>query len=202
GARTVAPPRTLPSFRLRGRRDNESVPIGADVQGSIGIDLQQVENRPVDHERQTVPMFRELLDHISSYLHCINNSFKRNAPACEKPYCGLRGFGGFRLFFGIRIRSGISSVAAADGKVWVQHKRDNLEGFVDRGGMVKLAFFGGLDTFNRVEDPRCAAGSRVQIASLLDLSGMKMRVIQVRGSWKDYVDIHTLVSHGIDIPTA
>ena len=29
-----------------------------------------------------------------------------------------------------------------------------------------------------------------------------MRVIQVRGSWKDYVDIHKLVSHGIDLPTA
>jgi hypothetical protein len=35
----------------------------------------------------------------------------------------------------------------------------------------------------------------------MDLAGMKMRVIQVRGSWKDYVDIHTLVSHGIDVPT-
>lgn len=31
---------------------------------------------------------------------------------------------------------------------------------------------------------------------------MKMRVIQVRGNWKDYVDIHALVSHGIDLPTA
>src|SRR5260370_38553654 len=30
---------------------------------------------------------------------------------------------------------------------------------------------------------------------------MKMRVIQMRGSWKDYVDIHALVSHGIDLPT-
>jgi hypothetical protein len=29
-----------------------------------------------------------------------------------------------------------------------------------------------------------------------------MRVIQVRGSWKDYVDIHALTSHGIDLPTA
>ena len=28
-----------------------------------------------------------------------------------------------------------------------------------------------------------------------------MRVIQVRGSWKDYVDIHTLASHGVDVPT-
>jgi hypothetical protein len=31
---------------------------------------------------------------------------------------------------------------------------------------------------------------------------MKMRVIQVRGSWKDYIDIHALASHGIDIPTS
>ena len=45
------------------------------------------------------------------------------------------------------------------------------------------------------------AGSRVQVASLADLAGMKMRVIQVRGSWKDYVDIHSLVSQGIDVPT-
>ena len=49
--------------------------------------------------------------------------------------------------------------------------------------------------------PRRAAGSRVQVASLVDLAGMKMRVIQVRGSWKDYVDIYTLVSHGINVPT-
>ena len=30
---------------------------------------------------------------------------------------------------------------------------------------------------------------------------MKMRVIQVRGSWKDYVDIHALASNGIDLAT-
>ncbi len=30
---------------------------------------------------------------------------------------------------------------------------------------------------------------------------MKMRVIQVRGSWKDYVDIHALVLNGIDLAT-
>jgi hypothetical protein len=89
----------------------------------------------------------------------------------------------------------------ANPDVWVHFKRDNLEAFVDRGGAVKVAFFGGLDTLNRVEDPRRAARSRVRVASLVDLAGMKMRVIQVRGSWKDYVDIHTLVSHGIDVPT-
>jgi hypothetical protein len=89
----------------------------------------------------------------------------------------------------------------ADADVWVHHKRDNLEAFIDRGGVVKVAFFGGLNTLNRVEDPLHAAGSRLQVASLVDLAGMKMRVVQVRGSWKDYVDIHALVSHGIDVPT-
>ena len=89
----------------------------------------------------------------------------------------------------------------SDPDVWVHRKRDNLEAFVNRGGIVKVAFFGGLDTLRRVEDPRQAAGSRVQVASLVDLAGMKMRVIQMRATWKDYVDIHTLVSHGIDLPT-
>ena len=89
----------------------------------------------------------------------------------------------------------------SDPDVWVDRKRDNLEAFVNRGGVVKVAFFGGLDTLQRIEDPRRATGSRVQVASLVDLAGMKMRVIQVRGSWKDYVDIHTLVSHGVDVPT-
>lgn len=89
----------------------------------------------------------------------------------------------------------------ADSNAWVQRKRDTLEAFVDRGGPVKLAFFGGLNTLGRIEDPRRAAGSRVQVASLLDLAGMKMRVIQVRGNWKDYVDLHTLASLGIDVAT-
>jgi hypothetical protein len=84
---------------------------------------------------------------------------------------------------------------AAETGVWVHRKRDNLEAFLDRRGPVKVAFFGGLDTLQRVEDPRLAAGSRVRVASLLDLAGMNMRVIQMRGSWKDYVDIHALACH-------
>ena len=31
---------------------------------------------------------------------------------------------------------------------------------------------------------------------------MKMRVIQVRGNWKDYVDIHALAENAIDLPMA
>lgn len=39
----------------------------------------------------------------------------------------------------------------------MQRKRDTLEAFVDRGGPVKLAFFGALDTLGRIKDPRRAA---------------------------------------------
>jgi hypothetical protein len=92
-------------------------------------------------------------------------------------------------------------LSSADPNAWVQRQRDTLEAFVDRGGPVKLAFFGGLDTLGRVADPRRAVGSRVQVASLVDLAGMKMRVIQVRGSWKDYVDLHTLAANGVDVAT-
>lgn len=41
----------------------------------------------------------------------------------------------------------------------------------------------------------------MQVASLVDLAGMKMRVIQARGSWKDYIDIHTLASHRVNVGT-
>ena len=87
-------------------------------------------------------------------------------------------------------------------EVWVHRKQDNLEAFVERGGgVVKVAFFGGLSTLKRIEEPLRAEGSRVQVASLVDLAGMKMRVIQMRGSWKDYVDIHALAIAGIEVAT-
>jgi hypothetical protein len=93
-------------------------------------------------------------------------------------------------------------LAKTDLDRWVHYKPDNLEGYIERGGAtIKVAFFGGLDNLRRVEDPNRAAGSRLRVASLVDLAGMKMRVIQVRASWKDYVDLHALALQGIDIPT-
>jgi hypothetical protein len=91
---------------------------------------------------------------------------------------------------------------ASDSNAWVHRKPDNLEAFTDvGGGPVRVAFFGGLTSLKRVEDPLRALGSRVRVASLLDLAGMKMRVIQMRASWKDYMDIYALVEHGIDVST-
>ena len=37
----------------------------------------------------------------------------------------------------------------ADPDAWVAYRRDNLEGFVSRGGIVKVAFFGALDNLHR-----------------------------------------------------
>lgn len=52
-------------------------------------------------------------------------------------------------------------------EIWVHHKQDNLEGYVERRGeTVKVAFFGGLDTLRRVQDPGRPTGCRLQVASL------------------------------------
>jgi len=122
----------------------------------------------------------------SSSAHRVRKTLISSRPlVLSRPDCDLR-----LPFF--------KDLDPADQDAWVHYKRDNLEAFVNRDGVVKVAFFGGLDTLRRDEDPRRAAGSRVWVASLIDLAGMKMRVIQVRGSWKDYVDIHTLVTHGVE----
>src|SRR5579871_2660825 len=55
----------LTPFGLLGGRDDEPVPVRGEVERRIGIDLQEIENRPVDHQCQTVAVLRESLDHGS-----------------------------------------------------------------------------------------------------------------------------------------
>jgi hypothetical protein len=43
----------------------------------------------------------------------------------------------------------LRDLGAADTEVWVQRKRDDM----DRGGPIKISFFGGLDTLHRVRLP-------------------------------------------------
>ena len=42
----------------------------------------------------------------------------------------------------------------------------------------------------------------LHVASLLDLAGTKMAVVQKRAEVKDYLDIDALMRHGVDLPAA
>jgi hypothetical protein len=72
---------------------------------------------------------------------------------------------------------------------------------VERGGPVLISFFGdlGLGQAAPHEQPQ---GLQLNVASLLDLAGTKVAVVQKRAEEKDYLDIDALISHGIELPTA
>ena len=44
-------------------------------------------------------------------------------------------------------------------------------------------------------------GRSFHVASLLDLAGTKVAVVQKRAEMKDYLDIDALLQHGVDLPT-
>ena len=73
---------------------------------------------------------------------------------------------------------------------------------VDRGGVAKLSFF-GLPNFPRLAPPLIARDNGLQIASLLDLAGTKVSVVQMRAEAKAYIDIDAILNGGrIDLPMA
>jgi len=72
---------------------------------------------------------------------------------------------------------------------------------VDRSGPIKVSFFGAL-ALGRVGDVSVCDDTGVRVASLLDLAAQKVRVVQVRAERKDYLDLATLMAHGIGLPLA
>ena len=72
---------------------------------------------------------------------------------------------------------------------------------VDRGGPVLVSFLGGLG-LGQVGARDQVQGMTLFIASLLDIVGTKMAVIQKRAEIKDYLDIDSLLRHGVDLATA
>jgi len=83
------------------------------------------------------------------------------------------------------------------GKV-VLLRENTLTCLLDRNGSVPVSFFGGLG-LNRVADPDTIRDNGVQIASLLDVAGCKMAVVQRRAEAKDYRDIAALLENGVDL---
>jgi hypothetical protein len=88
-----------------------------------------------------------------------------------------------------------------NGAELIQSEPNTCTFSVDRGGAVKVSFFGGL-TFGRVGKPERCEDNRVWIASLLDLAAQKMKVILVRAEPRDYHDIYILLRSGVTLPRA
>jgi hypothetical protein len=86
------------------------------------------------------------------------------------------------------------------GATITQRDPNSLSCTVDRGGPVKLSFF-GVPALERLRPPLIAPNG-VRVASLLDLAGAKARVVQMRAEAKDYLDIDALLTHGIGLPEA
>jgi hypothetical protein len=88
------------------------------------------------------------------------------------------------------------------GATVTQREPNTLSVIIDRSGPVKLSFF-GVPKLPRLEHPRIAPDTGLKIASLLDLAGTKVSVVQLRAEPKDYQDIDAvLTTGGIVLETA
>jgi len=83
-----------------------------------------------------------------------------------------------------------------------QREPNTLSARIDRGGPVKVSFF-GLPGIRRLLPPHVAPDNGLQVASLLDLAGTKAAVVQQRAEAKDYIDINAMLIDGrVDLPMA
>jgi hypothetical protein len=87
------------------------------------------------------------------------------------------------------------------GSQRLQSSPNTLVSQLDRGGPVKVSFFGGLG-LRRVHDPEPIAGTDLVVASLLDLAATKVKVVQDRAEAKDYLDINQLLLEGVGLDQA
>jgi Nucleotidyl transferase AbiEii toxin, Type IV TA system len=95
-----------------------------------------------------------------------------------------------------------AGVAFLVGAKVLQREKNTLSVVVDRGGPVKVSFF-GVPRLPQLAQPHIAQENAVKIAGLVDLAGTKASVVQVRAEAKDYIDIDALLRVAkIDLPTA
>lgn len=83
----------------------------------------------------------------------------------------------------------------------VQMAPNTLTCRMDRGGPVLVSFFGGLG-LGQVAARDQVQGMALYVASLLDIAGTKMAVVQKRAEVKDYLDVDAILQRGVDLPTA
>jgi Nucleotidyl transferase AbiEii toxin, Type IV TA system len=98
-----------------------------------------------------------------------------------------------------QIEQGISFLKGAN---IMQRDMNTLSAIVDRGGPVKVSFF-GVQNLPRLSAAVVAKDNGLGVASLLDLAGTKASVVQVRAEAKDYIDMDALMTAGrVDLPLA
>lgn len=89
----------------------------------------------------------------------------------------------------------------ADARV-LDVRVNSLNVSIDRGGPIKLSFF-GVPKLGRIAPPDIAAGTAIKVASLIDIAGTKAAVIQQRAEAKDYIDLDALMTKGgVSLPMA
>jgi hypothetical protein len=82
-----------------------------------------------------------------------------------------------------------------------QRGPNTLTGSVDRDGLVKVFFWCPKHRASSSAPHR--EGQWLKVASLLDLAGTKVSVVQARAEAKDYIDIDAFMRTGsVDLPTA
>jgi hypothetical protein len=108
-------------------------------------------------------------------------------------------------FFGNRaidvaaLESGISFLK---GAAVIQRDKNTLSAIVERGGPVKVSFF-GVPKLGQLASPAISKDNHLKVASLLDLAGTKASVLQVRAEAKDYIDMDALIRiGGVGLPFA
>jgi hypothetical protein len=89
-----------------------------------------------------------------------------------------------------------AKVAYLRGAETIEAGTNTLTCIVERGGPVKVSFFGGWD-LNRVGEPEQARP--VWIASPLDLLALKLGVLPEREASKDYLDVDALLGAGLGL---
>jgi hypothetical protein len=88
-----------------------------------------------------------------------------------------------------------------EGAEMSQFETSTLTAIVDRGGPVKVSFFGELK-LNRVGEPEVAEDNGIQVASLLDVAATKLATIQQRAQARDYEDLAAIAGSGTSLAEA
>ena len=95
----------------------------------------------------------------------------------------------------------LHSLKILSGAKILQNSTQTLTVSVNRGGPIKLSFFGGL-SLGRVGRYDKTPDESINVASMLDIAGTSAAVITQRAEAKDYVDLLAIINSGTGIDLA